>query len=90
MLRGLHDSWKFVLEFFVTEHAVDANTSQKLLMDCLKVANELNFNVKAITCDQASGNRLLYKNMTSSTSSASSNHLNFNRQKIYLVYEINC
>lgn len=84
MVNGLYDSWKSVLNYFVSENGIKAENLKEIIEANLKICQELGLKVRAIVCDQGPNNRKFYKLLNVSEHNP---FTIYNSQKIYCFYD---
>lgn len=84
MLRGLFDSWKCVLNYFVSESAIKGHSLKEIVQKNLEHAMNLGFKVRAVVCDQGSNNRKCFSEFGVTKEKP---YIIRNNKKIFFLYD---
>lgn len=61
MLRGLYTNWKYVLNYFVSDTAIDGDDIHKIIKKNVIICKRMGIRVRAVCGDQGSNNRKAYR-----------------------------
>lgn len=84
MLRGLFDSWKCVLNYFVSEASIKGHNLKEIVQKNLEHAVNLGFRIRAVVCDQGSNNRKCFSEFGITKDKP---YIFQNNRKIFFLYD---
>lgn len=84
MVNGLFDSWKSILNYFVSANSVKGVNLKSILENNLTICQELGLKVCAIVCDQGPNNRKAYQLLGVTEEKP---FTIFNNEKIFCFYD---
>lgn len=84
MVNGLFDSWKSVLNYFVSANGVNGANLSEIIRNNLKICQDLGLKVCAVVCDQGPNNRKAYQILGVSEEKP---FTIFNDEKIFCFYD---
>lgn len=88
LLRGIKSNWKYVLSYYSSQNGICGKDLTKILFSNLKVAFELNINIRAIVCDQGANNRKCFNLLGVSTHDPYFFfNFNGNQKKVYAIFD---
>ena len=86
MIRGLHDNWKYILSYVVSDDkSILGDKLKTIVLSNLNKAAELGLSIRAIVSDQGSNNRRCFSQLDISQVQP---YFFNNEKKIYALYDV--